>query len=170
MGVTYGSKEIMSMYFDCYITERFFAGLALGFNVQEYQIGESSVTTDDETGDRITLVGWDDYKDEIMTENTYTMFRMAAECGVSWRWFSIGTDLGLGIRNTVRNCRSLEHNDSFFAPGTLYYREQVSGVKFNYDIFTDFMINRTIPLFYSCTLRAGWGNLNGFFMGLSVAF
>ena len=169
-GITYGSRQIFSIYGDCYLTDRFFAGATLGFNVIDYRVGKPSESTDDETGERITLVGWDDYPDEIMTETEYSMFRLAAECGYSWRWFSVGTAVGFGLRNTIRNCRSLEHNDSFFAPGTLYFREQSSSIIFNYDFFADFVMNRTIPFFHSCSLRAGWGKMNGLFMGLSVAF
>jgi len=169
-GITYGTEQIFSIFGDYYITDRFFTGVALGFNVITYQVGKPCESTDDETGERITLMGWDDYPDEIMTETEYSMFRLAAECGYSWRWFSVGTALGIGLRNTVRNCRSLEHNDSYFAPGTLYFRQKASNVIFNYDFFADFVLNRTIPLFYSCSMRAGWGKMNGFFMGVSVAF
>ena len=170
IGFMYGTEQILSFYSDIYFSEKIFAGLSLSFNVIDHEIGKPSVTTDDETGNRITLVGWNDYPDEIMTEVTYTMFRMAAEFGVSRGRFSLGTAIGMGIRNTVRNCRSLDHNDSFYAPGTHYFRNRITGVKFNYDIFTDIVINQSIPFLYSCSLRAGWGNLNGIFMGLSVAF
>ena len=170
LGITYGSNQMLSVFTDYYITDRFFTGMSFGFNVVGYQIGKPSEGTDDETGERITLIGWDDYPDEIMTESEYSLFKLAAECGYSWRWLSVGTALGLGLRNTVRNCRSLEHNDSFYAPGTRYYREKLSNVVFNYDFFADFVMNRTIPIFYSCSMRAGWGKMNGFFMGLSVAF
>ena len=85
-------------------------------------IGKESVTYDDDTGDKITLVGWDRYMDEVMTENTYTMFKLDVQGGVSWGWFTLGSAIGLGLKNTVRNCRSLPQNDSYFESGTLYYR------------------------------------------------
>ena len=168
--MTYGMEHLLSLHVDFYTSKRFYAGFQLGFNTAAQRIGEVSVTYDDETGEKITLVGWDWYLDEIMTEKTYTMFKLAAECGVSWGWFSVGTAMGLGLRNTIRNCRSLEHNDSYYEANTLYYREKVTGVKFGYDIYTDFLVSRHFRYLNSCSLRAGYSNLDGIYIGAGLSF
>ena len=98
------------------------------------------------------------------------MFRLNGEIGVSWGWFSLGTAAGVSVRNTIRNCRSLEHNDSYFEPGTLYYREKVTGAKFAYDIFSDFIISRSIPNIHSCSVRTGYSNIDGFYVGAGLTF
>ncbi len=170
VSLTYGINHILSIHADFSISKRLFAGFSLGFNLASHRIGETSVTYDEDTGEKNTLVGWDWYMDEIMTENTYNMFRLNGEIGVSWGWFSLGTAAGVSVRNTIRNCRSLEHNDSYFEPGTLYYREKVTGAKFAYDIFSDFIISRSIPNIHSCSVRTGYSNIDGFYVGAGLTF
>ena len=98
------------------------------------------------------------------------MFRIAGECGFSWRRFSAGAAIGIGIQNSVRNCRSLSSNDSYYEAGTLYYRQKVTGAKFNYNLFADCVLNRNIPFFSSCSLRVGYGNIDGFYFGAGITF
>lgn len=169
-GLTYGTGQLFSLHFDYYLTNSFFIGLNTGFDPIEHRIGQPPTAIDDETGLEVTLVGWDWYNDEILSDKTYTSFRIAAECGFSLGWFSIGTSLGIGLRNSVRNCKSLEHNDSYYEPGTLYYRTKLTGVKPDFTLFTDFVISRSVPYVQSCSFRAGWGNLDGVFIGLSAQF
>ena len=166
--MTYGIKQIFSFHADFYSSERFFAGFSFGFNTLSHEIGKVSVTYDDETGEKITLIGWDWYPDEIMTEHTYTMFKLAGECGVSWNWFSLGAAAGLGLQNTVRNCRSLSQNESYYEAGTLYFRSKITGVKFTYDIFTDFVLSRHIPYIHSFSMRTGYSNIDGPYLGVGL--
>ena len=170
VSITYGTNQILSVHADFNISKRYFAGFSLGFNTASHRIGEVSVTYDEETGEKNTLIGWDWYMDEIMTENTYNMFRLNGEFGVSWGWFSLGTAAGISLRNTVRNCRSLPHNNSYYESGTLYYREKVTGAKFVYDIFTDFILTRSIPNIISCSMRTGYSNIDGFYIGAGLTF
>ena len=167
--LSYGLGQIFSIHADFHTSDWFFAGFQLGFNTHSYQIGEASITTDDETGEKITLVGWDWYLNEILTENTYPMFKISGECGISWQRLSLGTALGIGLKNTVRNCRSKEENDSYFAPGTLYYRDKITGVKFAYDFFAEYAPNLKLPWF-DISLRTGYSNLDRFYMGLGISF
>lgn len=168
--LTYGTRQTFSVHADFWSSKRFFAGFSLGFNTINHKIGKVSVTYDDETGEKITLVGWDWYMDEVMTEHTYSMFKLAGECGVSWGWFSLGAAAGIGLQNTVRNCRSLSHNNSYYEPGTLYYREKITGAKFSYDIFTDFILSRNIPYIHSCSMRTGYSNIDGLYIGAGIIF
>lgn len=168
--LTYGTGHIFSIHADFYTSKRFFAGFSFGFCTDTQGIGKESVTYDDDTGEKITLIGWDWYMDEVMTENSYTMFQLAAEGGISWGWFSLGSAIGLGLQNTVRNCRSLPNNDSYYESGTLYYRNKITGVKFVYDVFTDFTVNRSIPYFNSVSLRTGYCNTDGFHIGIGISF
>ena len=166
--VAYGTNQILSLHADFYSSKRFFAGFSIGFNTISHEIGKVSETYDDETGEKITLIGWDWYNDEILTEHTFTSFKLAAECGVSWGWFSIGGAAGFGLQNTVRNCRSLAHNNSYYEAGTLYYRSKITGAIFAYDIFTDFILSRHIPYFHSCAIRTGYSNIDGLFIGAGI--
>ena len=168
--ISYGTKQMLSLHTDIYLSKRFFTGFSIGFNTVGRRMGEASVTYDDETGDKITLIGWDWYPDEIMTEDTFTLFRLSGECGVSWGWFSLGAALGVGMKNTVRNCRSLAQNDSYFEAGTLYYREKITGAKFMYDIFTDFVLNRSMSAFNSISARTGYSNTDGAYLGIGISF
>lgn len=168
--VAYGTRQMLSFHVDGSFSKRFFAGASIGIKTVNQEIGEVSVTYNEDTGEKTTLIGWDWYKDEIMTEHTYTVFRLSAEGGVSWGWFSLGTSIGVGLQNTVRNCRSLEHNNSYYEPGTLYYREKITGAKFAYDIFTDFIISRSIPYIHSCSMRTGYNNIDGFYVGAGITF
>lgn len=168
--ITYGTEQTLSFHVDFHTSKRFFAGFSLGFNTINPRIGKESVTYDDETGQKNVLVDWDWYPDEILTEKTYNMLKLAAECGVSWGWFSIGAASGLALKNTVRNCRSLADNDSYYEAGTLYYREKVTGVRFAYDIFTDFLLSRSLKYIHSCSMRTGYSNIDGFYIGAGITF
>jgi hypothetical protein len=168
--VTYGTGSIISFHADFYTSKRFFAGFSFGFSTKNQGIGKESVTYDDDTGERITLIDWDWYPDEIMTESTNTLFKISGQCGLSWGWFSVGTALGIGLQNTVRNCRSLPGNDSYYEDGTLYYRSKITGARFAYDIFTDYVLSRSIQHLNSCSLRAGYGNIEGFHIGVGLSF
>lgn len=170
VSLTYGVNHMLSAHADFSISKRYFAGFSLGFNTASHRIGEVSVTYDEETGEKIILIDWDEFPDEILTESTYNMFRLSGEFGVSWGWFSLGTAAGISLKNTVRNCRSLQHNDSYYEPGTLYYREKVTGAKFAYDIFADFIISRSVPHLHSCSMRTGYSNIDGFYVGAGVTF
>lgn len=168
--LTYGIRQKVTAHADFWTSERFFAGFSVGLNIVNNRIGKESVTYDDETGEKIVLVGWDWYMDEIMTENEYTLLKLSGECGVSWGWFSLGAAAGVGLQNTIRNCRSLSHNDSYYEAGTLYYREKITGAKFAYDIFTDFILSRNIPYIHSCSMRTGYSNIDGLYIGLGITF
>ena len=170
ISLSYGLEQILSLHVDYHISDVFFAGGQIGFNTVNHEIGKVSVTTDDDTGEKVTLVGWDWYMDEILTENTYPMFKIAGECGLSWSRFSIGTALGIGLNNTVRNCRSKEGNDSYYEPGTLYYRNKITGVRFAYDIFAEFVPAIDFDWFDFISLRAGYSNLDNFHIGIGVVF
>ena len=170
IGISYGLGQFLSFHVDYHISDLFFAGAQLGFNTVSHRIGKESETTDDDTGEKVTLVGWDWYMNEILTEETYSMFKISGECGVSWNRFSLGTALGLGLDNTVRNCRSMEGNDSYYEPGTLYYREKITGVKFAYDIFAEFVPNIKMHWLDYISLRLGYSNLDRFHIGIGVVF
>ena len=169
VSISYGLGQLFSIHVDFHTSDWFFAGFQVGINTSSQGIGKASVTTDSE-GNEITLVEWDHYLNEVITENTYSVLKFAGECGLSLRWFSLGTALGVGVQNTVRNCKSLEENDSYFEPGTLYYRNKITGAKFGYDLFTDIILTRKVPFVYACSLRTGWGNIDGFFIGISATF
>ena len=168
--LSYGTNQTLSLHVDFHASKRFFAGFSLGLNTVNHRIGNESVTYDEETGEKIILIDWDEFPDEILTENTYNMFKLAAQCGVSWGWFSIGGAAGVGLKNTIRNSRSLAHNNSYYEPGTLYYREKVTGARFIYDVFTDFLLSRSIPYIYSFSMRTGYSNIDGFYIGAGVSF
>ena len=169
IGMSYGLGQILSLNVNYHISDWFFAGLQTGLNTNNYGIGKVSETTNDDTGERVTLVGWDWYPDEILTEDTYPLFKIAGECGVSWRRLSIGTALGIGLDNTVRNCRSKEGNDSYYEPGTLYFRSQVTGARFAYDIYAEFVPDLGLKWF-DISFRAGYSNIDLFHLGLGVVF
>ena len=168
--VSYGTNQTLSFHFDFHASKRFFAGFSMGFNTVSHKIGKESVTYDSDTGEKIVLIDWDEYPDEILTENTYNMLKFSAQCGVSWGWFSIGGAAGVGLKNTVRNCRSMSQYDSFYDPGTLYYREKVTGARFTYDVFTDFVLSRSLPYIYSFSMRTGYSNIDGFYIGAGLSF
>ena len=168
--LTYGTGQVITFSADFYTSKRFYAGFSIGFNTINRRIGEAAATYDQDTGIKNTLVGWDWYLDEIMTEHTYTMLKLAGQCGLSWGWFSLGASAGIGLQNAIRNCRSLEHNDSYFSPGTLYYREKVTGVKFAYDIYTDILLSRSIPYINSVSVRSGYSNIDGIYVGAGISF
>ena len=166
----YGLEQALSLHVDFHTSDLFFAGFSLGFNTAAHRRGEVSVTYDDETGERNVLIDWDDYPDEIMTETTYNMFGISGECGINLGRFSLGAAAGFSLKNTVRNCRSLAGNDSYYDTGTLYYREKVTGVRFAYDIFSDFILSLPQRNIYSISLRTGYSNIYGFHIGAGLTF
>ena len=105
-----------------------------------------------------------------MTETTYNMFGISGECGINLGRFSLGAAAGFSLKNTVRNCRSLAGNDSYYDTGTLYYREKVTGVRFAYDIFSDFILSLPQRNIYSISLRTGYSNIYGFHIGAGLTF
>ena len=168
--ISYGTKQTLSFHFDFHTSKRFFAGFSLGLNTVNQRIGKESVTYDDESGEKIYLIEWDAYPDEVLTEKTYDMFKLTGQCGVSWGWFSLGGAAGIGLKNTVRNCRSLPQYNSYYEAGTLYYKEKVTGARFTYDVFADFLLSRSIPRLHSCSIRTGYSNIDGFYLGAGVSF
>ena len=170
VSLSYGLGNIFAVHTDFHASEWFFVGGQLGFNTIDHTKGEVSVIYDNETGEKTTLVGWDWYMDEVLTEETFNMFKIAAECGVSWRRVSLGTALGLAVENCVRNCRSKEENDSFFEPGTFYYRTNITGAKFAYDIYTQYVFNVPLPFADYISIRAGYSNIDEFHMGIGILF
>lgn len=180
--VTYGFGQALSFHLDFYTTEHFFTGFAIGINTANYLKGESSVISTDENTSE-TVIKWDEYRNEILTEETYTMLNLGAQCGYSFKRLSIGATIGVGLRNTVRNCRSLESNDSYFEPGTNYYRTKLTGAKFTYGIHTDYVLKRFSaknadefrllqlqPLVYSLSLRVGYSNVDKVYFGVGISF
>ena len=168
ISLSFGTGQMLAIHADFHTSDLFFAGFQLGFNTGMHEIGEVSVTTDEETGERITLVDWDWYPNEILTEKTYQSVKISGECGLSWRRLSLGTALGIGLNNTIRNCRSREDNDSYYEAGTLYFRQKITGVKFAYDVFAQF-----VPKFnpwIDVSLRTGYSNIDRFYVGLGIIF
>ena len=179
LGATFGTEHFIQLHADFYTSKNFFAGFALGFHSSSMRReGESSDYVDDDTGERVTLVKWDSYENEILTEKSYPMFKISGNLGFSWQRFSIGGAAGIALMNTIRNCRSLEDNDSYFEPGTYYYKEKVTGVKFSYDLFMDMVLIRQVRLFGPDTdlvypdlvLRMGYGNIDGLLIGMALLF
>lgn len=170
MGLSYGFKQFFFADAGYYLSDSFFAGMSLGFCPTVHHDGYESIIYDQETGQAITLVEWDWYPDEILTEDTYNLFRLSAVGGLSWKWFTLGASAGIGLWTTIRNCRSLAHNDSYFEPGTLYYRKQLASVAFCYNVYTDIILSRTVRPFYACSMRVGYGNFEGLFVGLGFVF
>ena len=169
ISLTYGLGQMLSIHVHYHLSDWFFAGGQLGLNASNYGIGQVSETTNDDTGERVTLVEWDSYMDEVLTEKTYPFFKIAGELGISWRRLSMGASVGLGVENTVRNCRSQDGNDSYYEPGTLYFRSKTTGARFAYDIYTEFVPKMNIP-FIDISIRAGYSNLDLFHLGLGVVF
>ena len=179
--ITYGTGRMVTIHADYFFTNHFFIGFGLGFNTELHGQGKESMIYDEETSERIYLVGWDEFPQEIMTEHTFTMIKISAQFGVGFGRFSLGAALGGGVQKTVRNCRSLEGSNSYFAPGTLYYRTCVDGGLFTYDIFTDYILRKMEfhtpdilgmpqPIPYRISLRAGFSNVEKFYLGLGISF
>ena len=68
ISLSYGLGQILSIHVHYHISDWFFAGGQLGLNMANYGIGEVSETTNDDTGEKVTLVEWDSYMDEVLTE------------------------------------------------------------------------------------------------------
>jgi len=170
VSLTYGTGQMLTAHIgwgsDCLVT----GGLSLGFNTVNYAQGKVSEVTDDDTGEIITLVSWDWYMNEVMNEKTYHMFQISGELALSWSRFSVGASLGLALENTVRNCLSLAENDSYYSPGTLYYRTRITGTKVGYGIYADIITGVRVPSAGPLSVRLGYSNLNGAFLGAGLTF
>lgn len=167
--LTYGFGHIFAMHLDFALDNNLFAGFQLGLNTVSPAIGEASVVTNDESGERITLVPWNSYKEEILTQTTYNLLKISAEFGVNVNRFSFGGALGMGIERTVRNCRSMPGNDSYFATGTLYYRSRTTGVNFAYDLFCMYYPGIALP-YTDVAVVAGFSNLDRIYIGIGLSF
>lgn len=170
ISLTYGTGQMFTVHAGFGYNRLVTGGISVGFNTVNYAIGKVSEVTDDEIGEIITLVGWNWYMNEVMTEKTYHMFQISGELGLSWNRFSIGASLGMSVENTIRNCRSLAGNNSYYAPGTLYFRSKITGVKLGYSIFADIDTGVDVPFIGPLSLRVGYGNLNGAFLGVGLTF
>ncbi len=170
VSVSYGTGQMFTIHAGWGYGGLLTGGLSLGFNTVNYSYGKVSEVIDDETGDIITLVGWDWYMNEVMNEKTYHMFLFSGELALSWNRFSIGASLGMSMENTVRNCRSLAENDSYFAPGTLYYRSRLTGARMGYSIFADIVTGVNMLSAGPLSIRLGYSNLNGVFLGAGLTF
>lgn len=168
-GVMYSTESNLSFNFDYECSPHFLAGFSIGFSTGRHGKGQLAAVTDEETGERTVLVGWNQLPEEQYMEKDYTMFHMFAEFELHSRHIGIGTALGFGLENTVRNCKSL---GGYFEEGELYYKQQMSGVRFGYRIFSDIMLKEmTLSDFsFRIAARLGYGNLDGAFFGLQVCY
>lgn len=154
----------------------FCAGVALvrkGKGKPSFEI-ETKETFDPETGeyvsiysDKVVLVDWDDYMDEVISEKTYHKAQILAEAGWRWRRLALGGGIGVAIKQSIRNC--MGGKGSPFNNGELYYREKITGVGLGYRLFGDLCIRQ----FYensSLYFRLGYGNGDGVFMGFGLSF
>ena len=171
VGISLGTGEIASVQLDFGKEQGLFLGLSVGASVKERGIGKDAVTYDDDSGEKITLVGWDWHLEEVVTEQEYPIAQVMADLGWRCKRFSFGASAGMGIMSTVRNCRG--SGDSYFDKGELYYREKVTGVKFCYRLFTDLVIKEfdyTRVDIRNISLRVGWGKYEKAFIGIGVTF
>ena len=171
IGLTIGTGQIASLQLAFGKEQGSFFGFNVGFSVKERGIGEVSTVFDDETGEKITLVGWDWHMEEVVTEQEYPIAQILADYGWRFKRFSLGGSAGIGIISTVRNCRG--SGESYFDKGELYYREKVTGVKICYRLFTDLALKE---FDYHSTdlrnlyLRLGYGRYEGPFLGVGISF
>ena len=172
IGVSFGLGQIFDIQIDFGRATGLFLGFNLGFNASGHGIGQESVTYDDETGEKITLVGWDWFLDEVVTEKTYPRAQLMAESGWRWNRFNLGAAAGLTLNSTYRNCRGGQ--GSYFESGELYYREKITGAGFCYRVFCDMVLKDYEQDFWSdlrkVSLRVGYGNADGAFIGFGISF
>ena len=171
-GFSCGLGQILSVQFDFGPTHGMFMGFCVGLNTAAHGNGKQSFYFDDETGEKVMIVRWDEYMDEVITEKTYPKAQILGEMGWRWESLAFGGSAGITINNTYRNCRGGQ--GSPFGSNELYYREKITGCGFAYRAFTDIIIKRYFTQDMSDQLnisfRVGYGNCDGLFMGLGICF
>ena len=175
-GFSCGWGQILSAQFDFGPERGLFAGFCIGLDIASHGKGKESFIYeyDDEVGYNVmvTLVKWDEYMDEVITEKTYPKIELLGEMGWRWKKITLGGSAGITIDMTYRNCRGGQ--GSPFGSDELYYREKATGCGFAYRVFSDIIIKRYIASDLSDLLnvsfRVGYGNCDGLFMGLGICF
>ena len=183
LGLTYGTNHFLSMHFSVGQRTGPFAGIGIGMSVIQHGAGkrayEVTIYTEyDEEGSAMSyaehevLVGWDDYPDEIVKEITFPQEQLLFETGWRWRHITLGGSAGVIWNKTIRNCRG--GKGSHYNEGEFYYREKMADYKFGYRAFGEvafrnFFDPETTDI-TSITLRAGYGNADGLFIGLGLYF
>lgn len=169
-GISFSTGKVLGIDLDYYLTNHFFTGLSIGINVKDPSKGEPASYIDDETNSRVTLIEWNELLFEINEEVSLKRFAISANAGYSWRRFTLGTSLGIGFCEKIRNCTSSRQNPEF-APGTDYFRlDPGSDVFFNYKAFTDFIFIKNRGDLNYASVRLGYGNFSGASMGLAISF
>ena len=169
-GISFSTGKVFGIDLDYYLTDHFFTGLSIGINVKDPSKGEAASYIDEETNSRVTLIEWNELPFEINEEISLKRFSVSADAGYSWKWFTLGTSVGIGFSEKIRNCTSTRQNPEFL-PGTDYFRESPgSDVFFNYKAFTDFIFLKNRGDLHYASVRLGYGNFSGIFMGLAISF
>ena len=188
MGVTYGTRQLLSIHFGMRQERGVFAGLLAGVSMaHDKGIGKQAFDYylpapefDLETGEYFQprreysfYVDWDEYPNEILNEQTYPKAHIQAEAGWKWKHIALGGSAGITFNYTIRNCRG--GKGSPFAESELYYREKMTGIGFAYRVFSDIIIKHFdnpehFSDLYDVSFRIGYGCKEGLFMGLGTSF
>jgi hypothetical protein len=172
VGLSYGMGQFLAFQADFNFNPYLFAGFSVGINTNSYGVGKQSFIYNDDTGEKIILVEWDSYPDEILTEHTYPGFNLLGEFGTSLGNISFGGSAGLSLMKTYRFCRSRAENESYFSEGTLYYRKRITGVEFSYRLYTDIQLKNFENFLFmnhnGVFLRLGYGNHEKVFVGFGI--
>lgn len=159
MGVSYGTKGMLTTTLWNTSLDHFFYGLSIGFNIDPPTRGKS------------VSLGFNTFSDDIHFSGEYISSQYMIEGGYSYRNLSVGCSAGFGIVSTYINCRANGNYDYYsyynIKYGQAYTRRDQTSHTFVYRgyLMYSFQAKEEKPKTHMCL---GYGKADGLFIGVGL--
>lgn len=158
VGMSLSMEKIatLSLWFE--IAEHFYFGFSAGLNVNPPTHGKNGAFV------------WDAVPHDVYLEGEYVWTIYTVEAGVKWNKLSLGGGAGIGFRRKYQNCKANDNTMDYgsIKYGDAYHSTYSADDSFVYRVYARYPVyikNRPKALAY-----LGYGNSEGLFIGLGLAF
>ena len=157
LGMTYGSKGMLTASIWNNSLKHFFYGLSIGFNINPPTRGE------------FVSLGWNTFSNDIHFTGEYFSSQYTLDGGYSFNNLSLGCSAGFGIVTMYMNCRANGNYEYYYyynvSYGESYTRRDQISHKFVYRGYLryGFQTSEEKPKTY---MSLGYGNADGLFIGV----
>lgn len=165
MDIGIGTRDMLALDFTYYDRDRFWS-VDLMLNTTGSAKGKSVAGKYEEDEER-PVVAWDEYGNDILTEEHITLFAASFDLGYKiGRNSYFGFGLGIGTDFVRRNCIVAGWGDTCdqMNAGTRYYRTKFDRIRFEYKAMYRYDAVMTDNVCLSLLL--GYGHLEGLYFGL----
>lgn len=156
MGVSYGSKGMITCSLWLDHIEHFYYGFSLGVNIDTPVKGTVA-----------DGIGWNSFSYDVHFTGSYISSQYLFDTGLIFNRLSVGGSLGLGIRSVYMNCQAHGNADNYknywIRPNEAYSRRWYEGHVLAYRGYIRYFLEKEQP---KTLLYLGYGNADGLFLGV----